>query len=436
MSKSAFSIVIGIVMLLCSYAGAGVFHGVPMGLVFAFIAGFGLILAINDEQAKGSKVVAQVFCLLAICINLFLAFVGGNNYKNLQEERARRNSITNSVDTETTNSFEPLTNNEPYDENDIPLTATDNIEQLLSNNLSAISLIENYNYSNYSYDGVLNKVTLNDDTDTTLFYRYQTDSDEEISCDFIRVYYSKAKEIILEHNPAFVYDSNYEIIPLALTIYDGSTCQCYLIQIDNDGISELNNLFVDMESTARGMNEQHPDEGIVKQGISSSNQSVGSIEQVNEIDMDNSFTSMIIFCKTPWETAALVGSPNISDNISTTYLKSLQQKTYELKDGGYYLYSEIASELRLTPYLYKDGSYYLYKLSELTTKSRQEFLHDLFKCANAYMCAEAHKEGGNVYSIVGNSDVRDLYTSIYDMDCVNSIISYDIISDTCACYLE
>ena len=395
-----------------------------------------MILSINDDKAKGSKVVAQVFCLLAIIMNLFFAFVGGKNYKNLQEERARRTSITNSIDTETTNSFEPLTNNEPYVETDISLSETDNIEQLLSNNLSVISLIDNYNYSNSSYEGVLNKVTLNNDTDTTVFYRYQTDSGEEIHCDFIRVYYSRAKEIILEHNPRFVYSSNYEIIPLALTIYDGSTCQCYLIQIDNDGITELNDLFIDLESIARGMNERHPDEGIVKQDISSSNQSVGSIEQVNEIDKNNSFTSMIRFCKAPWETADLVGSPNISDNISTTYLKSLQQMTYESKDGDYYLYSEIASDLRLTPYLYKDGSYYLYKLSELTTKSKQDFLHDLFKCANAYVCAEAHKEGGNVYSIVGNSDVRDLYTSIYDMDCISDIISYDIISNTCACYLE
>ena len=136
---------------------------------------------------------------------------------------------------------------------------------------------------------------------------------------------------------------------------------------------------------------------------------------------------MMSFVYKPWEEADMLGAPAIADNLPSSYFKDLQKKTHVTKDGDYLLYDEIASELK--PYFseVQDNNYELPKFSSLTTRAKQIFVQDLFKCANAYVCAQVIMNGRSVYDGASNGLVRDLYTSLYYLRSMDGVLDYDII---------
>ena len=97
----------------------------------------------------------------------------------------------------------------------------------------------------------------------------------------------------------------------------------------------------------------------------------------NQTASTAAYDNLIKFCKTPWTNCGTIGAPSVGGNLSASYMQELQKKTYPIKDGGYYLYSEVVGSTLAGSEIVD-----LNKFQQLTTGSKQKFLQDLFKCAN------------------------------------------------------
>jgi hypothetical protein len=137
------------------------------------------------------------------------------------------------------------------------------------------------------------------------------------------------------------------------------------------------------------------------------------------------YTNLIKFVKTPWTSASQIGG--VSGNLSPDYMNNLQSKTYPVKDGGYYLYSELIGSTLAGNEIVDEN-----KFNQLTTGSKQKFLQDVFKCANAY--AYATEKGGSSMSAITNGanseTVGQLYTYLEGKDGMGSVLMASIMENT------
>ena len=141
----------------------------------------------------------------------------------------------------------------------------------------------------------------------------------------------------------------------------------------------------------------------------------------------DAYKSLITFCKSPWTQAGTIGAPAIGGNLSASYIQELQKKTYPIKDGGYYLYSEVVGST-----LSGTDIVDLNKFNQLTTGSKQKFLEDLFKCANAFAYA-TEKGGTNVNTITNGANsetVGILYVTLEGKDGMGSVLMASIMQNT------
>ena len=138
------------------------------------------------------------------------------------------------------------------------------------------------------------------------------------------------------------------------------------------------------------------------------------------------YSNMIEFCKRPWgDNCAMIGG--VGGNLSAAYMTSLQKKMYTVKDGGYYLYSEVCGSTDAS-----DEIVDLNKFNQLTTGSKQKFLEDLFKVANAFAYA-TEKGGQDMRNITGGANsetVGILYNYLEGKDGMGSVLMASVMENT------
>lgn len=144
---------------------------------------------------------------------------------------------------------------------------------------------------------------------------------------------------------------------------------------------------------------------------------------------DSAYSTLIKLCKDPGGT----GTANIASvkgNVSAEYLKSLNTKTYPVKDGGYLLYQEITGST-----LKGDDIVDINKFNQLTTGSKQKYLQDLFKVANAV--AYATERGGTAFTGAGSvtsgantETVNILYQYLEGKEGMGSVLMASIMENT------
>lgn len=147
----------------------------------------------------------------------------------------------------------------------------------------------------------------------------------------------------------------------------------------------------------------------------------------NQTASTAAYDNLIKFCKTPWTNCGTIGAPSVGGNLSASYMQELQKKTYPIKDGGYYLYSEVVGSTLAGSEIVD-----LNKFNQLTTGSKQKFLQDLFKCANAYAFA-TEKGGDKMKTITGGANsetVGILYEYLEGKDGMGSVLMASIMENT------
>lgn len=147
----------------------------------------------------------------------------------------------------------------------------------------------------------------------------------------------------------------------------------------------------------------------------------------NQTASTAAYDNLIKFCKTPWTNCGTIGAPSVGGNLSASYMQELQKKTYPIKDGGYYLYSEVVGSTLAGSEIVD-----LNKFQQLTTGSKQKFLQDLFKCANAYAFA-TEKGGDQMKTITGGANsetVGILYEYLEGKDGMGSVLMASIMENT------
>ncbi len=313
---------------------------------------------------------------------------------------------------------------------------TEIIESALNSDLASVFLLYDYDTELGTHTGEsysLQKL----ENGNVLFKHCDANDSKLLEYEFPMSMFRDLKYLILSWEPHLWgnYTSRDEILKGAITIYDGKG-QSYLLWIYDDGVDVVEEYFESLSWRVDTNIVGGQDQGSTEL---TSNTTVNN--ESENILQDNSYVytpyySMMSFVYKPWEEADMLGAPAIADNLPSSYFKDLQKKTYVTKDGEYFLYGEIASELK--PYFseVQDNDYELPKFSLLTTKSKQIFVQDLFKCANAYVCAQVIMNGRSVYDGASNGLVRDLYTSLYYLRSMDGVLDYDIISSTYPCYIE
>ncbi len=152
-----------------------------------------------------------------------------------------------------------------------------------------------------------------------------------------------------------------------------------------------------------------------------------SVFASNSVASTDAYQNLITFCKTPWTNCGQIGAPSVGGNLSAAYMQELERKTYPVKDGGYLLYSEVVGATAPGTEIVD-----LNKFNQLTTGSKQKFLQDLFKCANAY--AYATEKGGDTMKTVtggANSEtVGILYQYLEGKDGMGSVLMASIMENT------
>ncbi len=141
----------------------------------------------------------------------------------------------------------------------------------------------------------------------------------------------------------------------------------------------------------------------------------------------DAYQSLITFCKSPWIQAGSIGAPTVGGNLASSYMRELEKKTYPVKDGGYLLYSEVVGATIASTDIID-----LNKFNTLTTGSKQKFLEDLFKCANAFAFA-TEKGSSSIASVTygANSEtVGILYVTLEGKDGMGSVLMASIMENT------
>ena len=143
---------------------------------------------------------------------------------------------------------------------------------------------------------------------------------------------------------------------------------------------------------------------------------------------EDAYKSLISVCKTPWETDGLLYMAYVGSDSNQQYIINLQKKTYSVKNGGFYLYSEVVGTTTLKGTDIVDMN----KFNQLTLGSKQEFLEDLFTVANGLVDAVEKGKLNNqrIAAGVTSETVGVLYTYLEGKEGMGSVLMASVMENT------
>ena len=151
----------------------------------------------------------------------------------------------------------------------------------------------------------------------------------------------------------------------------------------------------------------------------------------NNFNSTEAYTRLLNVCRAPWQHTEL---SKVSGNVSAGYLTGLESKTYNVKDGGYYLYSQITVGDVSENVGNGDVNWIVddNKFNQLTIGAKQKYLEDLFKVANAvaYATEKGTSKDGNINAGANTETVQQLYQYLETKDGMGSVLMASILQDT------